>query len=79
LKTGTIDGQGQSLADVEVGQALRGDAARSCSLPPVDVLQLAILVKTWNALTGPDKAEVKKPRPGQGSHTMKTVCARKRS
>jgi tripartite ATP-independent transporter DctP family solute receptor len=60
LKTGTIDGQDNPLPTVKSAKFY--EATRQIVLTGhlVDVLQLAISVKTWNALSAADKAEVKR-------------------
>jgi len=60
LKTGTIDGQDNPLPTVK--SAKFNEVTRQIVLTGhlVDVLQLAIAAKTWNAFSPADKAEVKK-------------------
>ena len=60
LKTGTIDGQDNPLPTLKSAQFY--EATRQIVLTGhlVDVLQLAISSKTWNALPAGDKAGVKK-------------------
>jgi tripartite ATP-independent transporter DctP family solute receptor len=60
LKTGTIDGQDNPLPTVK--SAKLNEVTRQIVLTAhlVDVLQLAISAKAWNALPAPDRTEVKK-------------------
>lgn len=60
LKTGTIDGQDNPLPTVK--SAKFNEVTRQIVLTGhlVDVLQLAIAAKTWNAFSSVEKAEVKK-------------------
>jgi len=60
LKTGTIDGQDNPLPTLKSAKLYEVTRQIVLTSHLVDVLQLAISVKTWNALPAQDKAEVKK-------------------
>jgi len=60
LKTGTIDGQDNPLPTVKSAKFYEVTRQIVLTSHLVDVLQLAISVKAWNALPAQDKAEVKK-------------------
>src|SRR5258706_4917472 len=59
LKTGTIDGQDNPLPTVKSTKFYEVTRQIVLTSHLVDVLQLAISVKAWNALPAQDKAEVK--------------------
>jgi TRAP-type C4-dicarboxylate transport system substrate-binding protein len=60
LKTGTIDGQDNPLPTLKSAKLYEVTRQIVLTSHLVDVLQLAISVKTWNALPARDKVEVKK-------------------
>jgi tripartite ATP-independent transporter DctP family solute receptor len=60
LKTGTIDGQDNPLPTLKSAKLYEVTRQIVLTSHLVDVLQLAISVKTWNALPVQDRAEVKK-------------------
>ncbi len=60
LKTGTIDGQDNPLPTLKSAKLYEVTRQIVLTSHLVDVLQLAISVKTWNALSAEDKTEVKK-------------------
>src|SRR5882762_2146242 len=60
LKTGTIDGQDNPLPTVKSAKFYEVTRQIVLTSHLVDVLQLAISVKAWNALTAGDRTEVKK-------------------
>ena len=60
LKTGTIDGQDNPLPTLKSAKLYEVTRQIVLTSHLVDVLQLAISVKTWNALPAQDKAEVRK-------------------
>src|SRR6266853_1336922 len=59
LKTGTIDGQDNPLPTVKSAKFYEVTRQIVLTSHLVDVLQLAISVKAWNALPAQDKAEVR--------------------
>jgi tripartite ATP-independent transporter DctP family solute receptor len=60
LKTGTIDGQDNPLPTLKSAKLYEVTRQIVLTSHLVDVLQFAVSVKAWNALSAPDKAEVKK-------------------
>lgn len=60
LKTGTIDGQDNPLPTLKSAKFYEVTRQIVLTSHLVDVLQLAISVRTWNTLSAGDKAEVKK-------------------
>jgi tripartite ATP-independent transporter DctP family solute receptor len=60
LKTGTIDGQDNPLPTLKSAKLYEVTRQIVLTGHLVDVLQLAISVKAWNALSAADKAEVKR-------------------
>jgi TRAP-type C4-dicarboxylate transport system substrate-binding protein len=60
LKTGTIDGQDNPLPTLKSAKLYEVTRQIVLTGHLVDVLQLAISVKTWNTLSARDQAEVKK-------------------
>jgi tripartite ATP-independent transporter DctP family solute receptor len=60
LKTGTIDGQDNPLPTLKSAKLYEVTRQIVLTSHLVDVLQLAISVKAWNALPVQDRAEVKK-------------------